>query len=216
MIKFKFIICLSLIVLITSSCRRSINFVNRTDSVENWKIPALRHYNEIHFENLVSDYMNNRFREVGGNENNEIEIGYREVAKMVIFRMSYNNFYNINNISFEYFNNNVVGNSLITQYLSDNNKANLESNPNVWWKNVIKIIGDFSSLRDELLNHVKTENQEIFEEAGHIGYNVIFDLDGEMYVMCTILKKTDGQSEVLWGEKDKYLINILQYWNDEN
>lgn len=216
MTKLKFIICLSLIMLFTSSCRRTIKFMNKSDSVEYWKMPALRHYNEIHFENLVSDYMNNRFIEIGGNENNEIETGYREVAKMVIFRMSYNNFYNINNISFEYFNNNVVGNSLITQYLSDNNKANLESNPNVWWKNVIKIIGDFSSLRDELLNHVKTENQEMFKEAGHIGYNAIFDLDGEMYVMCTILKKADGQYEILWGEKDKYLINILQYWNDEN
>lgn len=204
------IVLLSLLTLLFLSCQNN----GSIDSVEYWKIPTIKKYDLERYHIIIDLYCDNRFKEVGGNDSNLIEIDYLRVAKMTLYNLSLEEFSEHNNeLTFEYFNNNVANNDNILCYLSNQSKANLESNTKLWWQNVNKIIGDIEDLKKVLRSHIQIENKEMTKEAGHIGYNVLYNIDDNMYVICIIVLKKNGGSEIQWLENNSSLIRILEVWD---
>lgn len=193
------------------SCQNNGNI----DSVEYWKIPTIKKYDVERYQIIIDLYCDKRFREVGGNDKNLIEVDYLRVAKMTLYHLSLEEFSEQykNELTFEYFNDNVANNEDILCWLSNQSKANLESNTKLWWQNVKKIIGNIEDLKKELRTHVQIENKEMTKEAGHVGYNVLYNIDDDIYVICIIVLKKNGGSEIQWLESDKSLIKILEVWN---
>ncbi len=191
---------------------------NYLDSIEYWKIPTLKQYNNSLYIKIIDDYCNNNFMQMNGNDKNTIEADYLIVAKLALHLISFNELsqnYN-NEFSYNYFMDHVANNNDITKDLSIDSKANLESNPQVWWQNVNKIIGNIDDLKTELRSHVSIENKQVAKEAGHMGYNIIYNIDDSMYVICIIVLKNNGGSEIQWIANNTSLIRILEYWTYED
>ena len=185
-------------------CAMSLTSCSAPEVVDFWKVNVLSNSNT--WNTVISDYITGRFDKMCP-EPGSIQKEYLREAIFVASR-------------YAYFQRNKEWEEITDDFISGNCepsspelKANMKSHPELWVKNIKKIIGDVDDLKKELMSHVKVDEWEPCDVAGNYdSYNVLYNIDDEYYLICVITEKGNGKSEFQVIDKSKSINEILSLW----
>ena len=188
-------------------CAMSLTSCSTPEVVDYWKVNVLRQ-SDI-WDSVIRDYINGRFDKMCP-EPNSIQNGYLGVAISVASQYASSH----RNKDWKEMTDEEMQISIDNAYVySPEIKANMKSHPELWAKNIKKIIGDVDDLKKELMSHVKVDEWEPCDVAGNYdSYNVLYNIDDEYYLICVITEKSNGTSEIQILDKSKSINEILSLW----
>ena len=179
--------------------------------VDYWKVNVLSNSNM--WNTVIRDYITGRFDRMCP-EPNSIQKEYLSVAILVASHYAYSQ----RNQEWEELTDKEIQNSIgyyFYEHSSPELEANVKSHPELWVKNIKKIIGDVADLKKELMRHVKVDEWEPCDVAGNYdSYNVLYNIDDQYYLICVITVKGNGISEFQVIDKSKSINDILYLWQE--
>lgn len=186
-----------------SSCNRGGKWV------EYWKVYIVENYRH----NIVNDYLKNRFDSMAPDPN-EYQKAYYRIAECATWNWNLYKIHDNDEMENEVRSNvddNIKGYS---SYFNFTKKVllNMTSHPDLYIENACKIIGPVADLKEEMASHVDVKKVEEVNIADYKRYNVLYSIDEEYYVICTITEKANDKSEIQVIEKDESINEILDCW----
>lgn len=88
-----------------------------------------------------------------------------------------------------------------------------KSNPDLFTENVCKIIGPIDDFKKELASYVNVKKVKKESDSGINRFYVLYSIEDEIYVICVITDKGNGQSEMKELSHSMSINDILNEWS---
>lgn len=99
---------------------------------------------------------------------------------------------------------------------SDDVLANMQAHTDLYIDNVCKIIGPQDDLRETVKKSVEVKELRTKTVAGFKRFNVLYEVNHERYVICTITDKGEGKSQINYDFDDRDIDKVLNMWELNN
>ena len=147
-------------------------------------------------------YLQKRFESLFPNPNEDQEYSY-SLAKE-----------GLKGINIFYFEDDNFMLDVFTKYFEQGKGGQLaKSNPELFAKRVSKIIGPVNEFKKELASYVNVKKVKKEVDSGIIRYFVLYGIEDEVYVICVITDKGNGQSEMKELSHSMSVNEILDEWS---
>lgn len=204
--------CASSMIVITSCDKEN-------DIIESWKIYLVEKYGRKinpypktdsfldKYMSYSESYLQKRFESLFPNPNEDQEYSYSLAKK------------GLTGINIFYFEDDNFMLDVFTKYFEQGKGGQLaKSNPELFAKRVCKIIGPVNEFKKELASHAKVEKVYSEKDTNFNRYLVLYSIEFELerrvelYVICLITEKSDGQNEMQELKKSESINEILNEW----
>lgn len=99
---------------------------------------------------------------------------------------------------------------------SDDVLANMQAHTDLYIDNVCKIIGPLDDLREAVKKSVEVKELRTKTVGGFKRFNVLYEVNHERYVICTITEKGEGKSQISFDFSDNDIDKVLDMWELNN